>query len=404
MKTLDPPIHQSINPSTARVRLFASSKSWIGGEALRQFHATAQLEGVRLAVGFPDLHPGKGGAVGAAFVTEGAIYPCLIGSDIGCGMALFKTDLVQREIKLDRWAELPFGLENPWHGDVNEIIALAGLETTAFDSALGTVGGGNHFAELQKVEEISDAAEFKRLGLCKQQLAVLVHSGSRGLGESILRGYLAEHKTSGSEPDSLAALTYLQAHDEALSWAKANRWLIARRFAETLGAEAECLWDGCHNSIALAVEGNSLSSFGGEGRVEDAVRSRTSLWIHRKGAVAVDGDFVLIPGSRGALSYLVKPIADLAAHAWSLAHGAGRKWSRTEARQRMRERFDVQELVQTGLGSRVVCEDRALLYQEAPGAYKNIETVIQDLVDSGLISVIATFRPLLTYKTRKAKR
>ena len=78
------------------VRLFASAKSWIEGEALRLLYATAKLDGMRLAAGFPDLHPGKGSAVGAAFVTEGLIYPYLIGGDIGCGMALFKTDLVRR--------------------------------------------------------------------------------------------------------------------------------------------------------------------------------------------------------------------------------------------------------------------------------------------------------------------
>src|SRR5512136_309941 len=94
----------SMNTLTeTNVRLFASAKSWIEGEALRQLYATSKLEGMRLAVGFPDLHPGKGSAVGAAFVTEGLLYPYLIGGDIGCGMALFKTDLVQRDIKLNRW-------------------------------------------------------------------------------------------------------------------------------------------------------------------------------------------------------------------------------------------------------------------------------------------------------------
>ena len=86
------------------------------------------------------------------------------------------------------------------------------------------------------------------------------------------------------------------------------------------------------------------------------------------------------------------------------AHGAGRKWSRSDARQRMRERFSVDELVQTTLGGRVVCEERDLLYEEAPAAYKNIEAVIADIVAAGLVSVIATLRPLLTYKTRKQKR
>ena len=90
-----------------QVRLFASSKSWIEGEAVRQLYATAKLDAVQLAVGFPDLHPGNGTPVGAAFVTEGVIYPHLIGGDIGCGMALFKTDLVQRDAKLDRWLRFP---------------------------------------------------------------------------------------------------------------------------------------------------------------------------------------------------------------------------------------------------------------------------------------------------------
>jgi release factor H-coupled RctB family protein len=128
------------------------------------------------------------------------------------------------------------------------------------------------------------------------------------------------------------------------------------------------------------------------------------MFIHRKGAVSAESDIVVIPGSRGSLSYLVKPTGDGVSHAWSLAHGAGRKWMRSAARQRMRERFSVDELVQTCLGGRVICEERDLLYEEAPEAYKNIEDVIADLVNAGLVSVIATLRPLLTYKTRKERR
>jgi release factor H-coupled RctB family protein len=367
-------------------RLFASAKSWIEGEALRQLYATSKLEGMRLAVGFPDLHPGKGSPVGAAFVTEGLIYPYLIGGDIGCGMALFKTDLVQRDIKLNRWTGLRFDLEHPWEGDVGEVLAAAELESSEFDEALGTIGGGNHFAELQRVEEILDASAFKRFGLGKQQLVVLVHSGSRGLGESVLRVYVDEHQANGSDAESFAAATYLKDHDIAARWAKANRALIARRFVDAIGAEAECLWDGCHNSITRREsEGDTL-------------------WVHRKGAVVTEGDPVVIPGSRGSLSYLVKPTGDGESHAWSLAHGAGRKWARSETRLRMRERFGMHQLTQTPLGGRVICERRELLFEEAPAAYKNIEDVVRDLVDAGLVSVIATFRPLLTYKTRKLRR
>ena len=370
----------------SNVRLFASSNSWIEGEALRQLYAAANFDGMRLAVGFPDLHPGKGSPVGAAFVTEGVIYPYVIGRDIGCGMALFKTDLVQRDIKLNRWADLRFDLEHPWEGDVQEVLARSELESTEFDQALGTLGGGNHFAELQMVDEVLDARAFKCFGLGKQQLVVLVHSGSRGLGESILRDYVDEHQARGSDAESFAAAAYHQGHDLAVRWAKMNRGLLAQRFVQQLGAEADLLWDGCHNSITpRQLEGETV-------------------WVHRKGAVAAESEAVVIPGSRGSLSYLVRPLGDGESRAWSLAHGAGRKWARSEARQRMRERFGMHQLTQTPLGGRVICEERDLLYEEAPAAYKNIEAVVQDLVDAGVVSVVATFRPLLTYKTRASRR
>ncbi len=220
----------------------------------------------------------------------------------------------------------------------------------------------------------------------KQQLVVLVHSGSRGLGESILHAYVDEHQANGSDAESFAAAAYLKDHDIAVRWAKTNRALIARRFVEAIGAEANSLWDGCHNSISRRES---------EGE---------AVWVHRKGAVVTESEPVVIPGSRGSLSYLVKPTGDGESHAWSLAHGAGRKWARSETRLRMRERFGMHQLTQTPLGGRVICEQRELLYEEAPAAYKNIEDVVQDLVDAGLISVIATFRPLLTYKTRALRR
>jgi release factor H-coupled RctB family protein len=295
---------------------------------------------------------------------------------------LFKTDLVQRDIKLNRWTNLGFDLEHPWQGSVEEVLAASELESTDYDQVLGTLGGGNHFAELQMVDEVLDAKAFKLFGLGKQQLVVLIHSGSRGLGESILCDYVAEHQASGSDPESFAASDYVQGHDLAVQWARVNRGLLAQRFVQQLGAEAALLWDACHNSITLREH---------EGE---------SVWVHRKGAVAAESEAVVIPGSRGSLSYLVKPLGDGEHRAWSLAHGAGRKWARSEARVRMRERFGKHQLTQTPLGGRVICEERDLLYEEAPAAYKNIEDVIQELVNAGLASVIATFRPLLTYKTR----
>jgi release factor H-coupled RctB family protein len=225
---------------------------------------------------------------------------------------------------------------------------------------------------LQKVEEVLNATAFKEFGLGKQQLVVLVHSGSRGLGESILREYAGGNGTAGCDAEGFAGAAYLRDHDLAQRWADANRALIARRFAKALGAEAELLWDGCHNSITRR-------------ETEEEV-----VWVHRKGAGAAEGDFAVIPGSCGSLSYLVKPIGDGASHGWSLAHGAGRKWARSETRLRMRERFSVPQLTHTPLGGRVICEERETLYEEAPDAYKNIEDVVQDLVDAELASDVST--------------
>ena len=368
------------------VRLIASPGSWIESEALRQLYTSARFAGVRSAIGYPDLHPGRGSPVGAAFVTDDVIYPHFVGGDIGCGMALFKTDLLRREARLDRWVGLPFNLEHSWDEFVGDFLDEQDLESSEFDMVLGTIGGGNHFAELQAVQQIFDADEFKRIGVGKEQLIVLVHGGSRGLGEAVLRDYVDEHRGNGVPADSFAAKEYLRDHDSAVRWARANRELIARRFVAAIGAEAECVWDGCHNNV-------TRQNTDGE-----------TVWIHRKGAVEVGSGPVVIPGSRGSFSYLVKPIGDGESHAWSLAHGAGRKWARSDARLRMRERFGARQLAQTALGGRIICEQRDLLYEEAPAAYKDIETVIQDLVDAGLVSVIATFRPLLTYKTRAVRR
>ena len=111
----------------------------------------------------------------------------------------------------------------------------------------------------------------------------------------------------------------------------------------------------------------------------------------------------MIPGSRGALSYLVEPCGPEAMSAFSLPHGAGRKWDRGSCRGRLERRYSAQQLRTTELGGHVICTDRSLLYQEAPQAYKNIGTVIDALTTHGLINIIATLRPLLTYKTAKSR-
>ncbi len=361
--------------------LIASDPARLDPVAIDQLHATARLEGIGRVVGLPDLHAGNGIAVGAAFWSETHIYPHLVGSDIGCGMALWETDLSLRKFRLGAADRKLQDLDTPWSGNQEEALVAAGLPIDMGDPSLGTIGGGNHFVELQRIEEIVDKERFDVLALDRDRLWMMVHSGSRGIGHAILADHAARNGSAGLTAEEAAGRAYLRAHDHALIWAVLNRQIIAGRFLEKLGCEGRRILDICHNSVTAHQGG----------------------WLHRKGAAPADRGLVTIPGSRGDFSYLVEPLADgadVALH--SLAHGAGRKWSRKDAHARLSRRYRPAELERTDLGSRVICEDRRLIFEEAPQAYKDIRSVIGDLQDAGLIRVIALLRPLLSYKTRRA--
>jgi len=341
---------------------------------------------MELAVGLPDLHPGKCGPVGAAFVSE-TLYPHLAGNDVGCGMGLWLSELNRRKLKLDRWESKLNGLDRPWDGDADAWLAPFLQEANGpggFNQALGTIGGGNHFAELQQIDSVSDRDRFNALGLDEDRLVVLVHSGSRGLGKNVLLSHQLQHGYGGLASDSDDARNYIGRHDHAVKWGEANRALIAWRFLNLLGSEARRVLDLPHNFIAR-------EAFAGKER-----------WIHRKGANPSTRCALVIPGSRGSLSFLVEPCGDQEFNARSVSHGAGRKWARSDCRARLERRYDEATMQRTDLGSRVICENRDLLYEEAPQAYKNVEVVVQDLIDAGLVRVVATLRPLITYKFRRA--
>jgi release factor H-coupled RctB family protein len=376
--------------ATSDVRLFTSDKSWIEGAALAQLNHTARLPGMVLAAGFPDLHPGKGIAVGAAFVSRGIFYPALAGNDIGCGMSFWATDVSARKLKLDRLEKRISGLEEPWDGDLAPWRERFGLDRSLSDAGLGTIGGGNHFAELQVVDQVRDEKAFAALGLDNANAALLIHSGSRGLGQDIFRELLERHGANPLEEESEAAAHYLARHDHAMRFARANRALIAHRFAAELGADARCVSDVAHNMV-------TREEFAG-----------ARAWFHRKGAAstreALDQGALMIPGSRGTPSYLVRALVDVGDKAaWSLAHGAGRRWQRGYAKSRLSHKYRVEDLARTELGGRVICEDRELLYDEAPQAYKDIAQVIADLEAARLVETIAVYRPVLTYKVRRAR-
>ena len=367
--------------SVADIRIIASGARQLDPLALDQLRQTAALDGIERVVGLPDLHAGQGIAVGAAFWSPDRVFPHLVGSDIGCGMALWETDLPLRKFKPDAAERKLNGLDEQWRGDRAGALSAAGLAPDLAGEALGTIGGGNHFAELLRIERVVDHDRFEGLDYRADRLWLMVHSGSRGLGQAILERQLRLGNAAGIPAAGAAGTAYRAEHDAAIAWAKLNRAIIAERFCERLGLAAERRLDICHNSVT----------------------SHRGGWLHRKGAAPADRGPVIIPGSRGDLSYLVEPLEDRANEALhSLAHGAGRKWGRNDAYARLSRRYRPAELERTALGGRVICEDRRLIYEEAPQVYKDISRVIADLEDHGLIRTIASLRPLISYKTRRA--
>ena len=364
----------------SKVNIFASSQTWIEGEAVRQLHATADLAGMRACVGMPDLHPGKGSPNGAAFLCD-FIHPNLVGTDNGCGVSLWTTDILVHKARADRLIARLDGLDRNWDGDIARWLIDRNIAPTAYDASLGTPGHGNHFIEIQQVVDIFNETLFNELGLSKDRLCLTVHSGSRGFGEAILYEYTAKYGAAGVTADSAEGQYYLGQNRHAVDWAMANRDLCAHRVLEALRTDGQRLLDICHNSVSLVtMEG-------------------CQCWLHRKGAAPSDCGVVMIPGSRGDLSFVVKPVAGRNDALYSLAHGAGRKFSRTDAHGKLANLYRDRDIRQNRWGGRVICGERPLLWEEAPECYKDIQTVIDDMVNLGLIEVIATVRPLVTFKT-----
>ncbi|RPI77777.1 MAG: RNA ligase RtcB family protein [Desulfobacteraceae bacterium] len=366
-----------------KVALFASAESWIEGESLRQLERVAAFPGMLRVAGFPDLHPGKGSPVGAAMLSQGEFYPYLIGSDVGCGMGLFATEISVAKARPEKWFKKLKGLESPWDGDSADWLAQRGASPEGYLSALGTIGRGNHFAEMLRIDKIHNADAFKSLKVDEKKIFLLVHSGSRDLGNALLRDHTDRFQDKGLKEGSDEAIMYLRKHDNALAWARANRELIACRLLEQLNSGYKMVSDLFHNSISMITANGS------------------KRYLHRKGAAPSDCGVAVTSGSRGTCSYLVMPVGEHEPHLWSIAHGAGRKWNRSACKDRLKTRYAAEALQRTKRGGYVICDDKDLLYEEAPEAYKNIERIIEDMQSFGFIRVVASFSSLLTYKVRE---
>lgn len=367
-----------------RACVVASDATWMEDAAIAQLIVTSQLEGMQRVAGMPDLHPGRGYPVGAAFFSTTHLYPALVGNDIGCGMALWQTDLHAGSVKLDKLEKRVGNIDGPMEDRafVEHAMTAAGVRTCASEVSLGTIGGGNHFAEFQQVDAVFLPEALAALGIDKQHLLLLVHSGSRGLGEHILRTHVDAFGHHGLQTGSAEAMAYLEQHEAALRFAQCNRHLIAHRLLTNVRADGRCVLELHHNHVASAT-----------------IHGKTG-WLHRKGATPSDLGPVLIPGSRGDHSYLVRPMHPCQDTLLSLAHGAGRKWIRSACKARLFKLGTPTQMSRTALGSRVICNDRQLIYEEAPQAYKDVDSVIESLVGAGLVEVLARTKPVLTYKTQ----
>lgn len=364
------------------IQIIADSNTWIEGNAVAQLETTARLPHMLRVAGMPDLHAGHGYPVGAAFFSDRHFYPALIGNDIGCGMAFWQTDLRAAKLKPAKLAKQLGNIDTPL--DKDEQVDLLGyaVDMRQFSDglAVGTIGGGNHFAELQTVDTVY-RADLLPIDFDENHLQLLVHSGSRGLGQQILQRHIAAFGHQGLAEAGEAAAAYLAEHQTALEFASLNRRLIAARMLDRWRAEGTCLLDVHHNFL------------------EQTEINGTTGWLHRKGATPTDKGLVMIPGSRGDYSYLVRPAEDCQISLNTLAHGAGRKWQRGECKGRLSHKYTPDSLRQTEFGSVVVCQDKTLIFEEAPQAYKSIDSVIATMKNAGLIELVARFKPVLTYKT-----
>lgn len=383
-----------------RATVVASDHLWLEDSAIQQLKNTSLLAGMRRVAGLPDLHPGRGYPVGAAFFSAGRLYPALCGGDIGCGVALWATEVATGKASLDKLDKQLGNLDDP-PGDtelarlsvldpaLEHDLAALSRQLQAADlppssmASLGTIGLGNHFAELQAVDHVADNEAAAMLGLQPKRLHLAVHSGSRGLGQIVLRRHVEHFNHAGLAEGTPEAQAYLAQHQAALAYAHVNRRVIAMRVLARLRTQGAPLLDVDHNYVAPAVVGGNAG------------------WLHRKGANPSDQGVVLLPGSRDAWSYLVQPLkADGDPGLQSLAHGAGRKWMRTDCKDRLVRKATPAQLARTSFGGRVICADKALIYEEAPQAYKDVDTVLDSLEGAGLARAVARLRPVLTYKTR----
>jgi tRNA-splicing ligase RtcB len=432
-----------------------------GDRALDQVVNVAALPGIAVAsYAMPDIHWGYGFPIGGVAATDiaagGVISPGGVGFDISCGVRLLAADLDARGLaaRLGRVmdalsAAIPRGAGRGgvWElgggrAELEKVLAggaryaagqghgtgrdlarcedqgiLPGAEPgrvsqRAIDRGLhqvGSLGSGNHFLEVQVVEEIFDPAAAQAFGLALGQVCVMIHCGSRGLGHQICTDHVrvmdaAMARYGISLPDrqlacvpvtSAEGQAYLGAMAAAANYARANRQLLteaARRvFAAMTGSTLELVYDISHNLAKI--------------ETHDVGGRPSRLCVHRKGAtralppghpdlppdLARIGQPVLIPGSMGTASHVLAGVAGGGAF-YSTCHGAGRLMSRHKAARTitgtvLRQKLEARGIAVRGASLRGLAE-------EAPEAYKDVDQVVAAAAAAGLCRKIARMVPV----------
>ena len=377
----------------------------IEAEAIEQLRKIAQLDFIypHVAV-MPDVHLGIGATVGSVIPTRQAIIPAAVGVDIGCGMnavrlslsaAQLPDDLKRLRSEIERKVPVGFALHKQVKAKSSTLSPLEkrlkvitdkhpGLLRMLrnFDQTwqkqLGTLGGGNHFIELCRDEQ--------------DQVWVMLHSGSRGLGNCIGTYFIerakkeAQHRF-GHVPDK--DLSYFAAgsasfddYIEAVQWAQdyafENRREMMRLILEAIrphlpGFQLSKEAVNCHHNY-----------------VQQEQHFGEQVWVTRKGAIRAGQDELgIIPGSMGAKSYIVKGKGNPDSFC-SCSHGAGRRMSRSKAKRL----FDSNDIAQQTAG--IECRKDTGVVDEIPAAYKDIDTVMANQAD--LVDVVHTLKQIICIK------
>ena len=442
----------------------------IDDNALRQVANVSTLPGiVGHSLGMPDIHWGYGFPVGGVAATDaetGVVSPGGIGFDINCGVRLIATDLVRDQIRgqVDKLADALFktlpsgvggaGMRELTTHEMRDVMVqgaawavedgygfeedlevteeggcLAGADPDKVSpmavqrgrKQLGSLGSGNHFAEVQYVEHIYNQAAAEAMGIDQVgQIVVTIHCGSRGFGHQIAEDYikLAEVKQAGYGfhlPDrQLACLplqseegqAYLAAMACGANFAWANRQLlmhgVRQAFASVFGRKARgkdmpLVYDVCHNIAKFE-----------EYEIDGQTRR---VCVHRKGATRAFppehpvlpekyravGQPVLIPGDMGRYSFvLVGAPGSMEQSFGTCCHGAGRQQSRTAAKKSLSPRELLDQLAARGVTIRV--HSKNLLTEEAPSAYKDAQQVVNVVHNAGLAKLVARLKPMIVVK------